>query len=479
MYYHFGDWVPVQKISNNSLVSSYAFLRDIYTFVNMSELLHRTDNVQKYSQFYQQLAEEWHRVFYNLTVNGYTDGSQSANILSLTLPTVVPNHLRTTVLNSLINSLVNTGYFTGGIISVAALYPLLSNEGYHDLALKLALSTSYPSYGYMFNNQIQNATTTWEQWNSLPTGARSSLNHHMFNSIGAWFYRYLAGIELNALNMITIHPRISYNIDLLNYIEAEVITIKGAVRVKWTRMSINSMDLLYLHLRTTVLNSLINSLVNTGYFTGGIISVAALYPLLSNEGYHDLALKLALSTSYPSYGYMFNNQIQNATTTWEQWNSLPTGARSSLNHHMFNSIGAWFYRYLAGIELNALNMIIIHPRISYNIDLLNYIEAEVITIKGAVRVKWTRVSINSIELVVAVPNNMDANILFDPLIKNGQCLKLICDAKDILMRKNRNDKLYWIKDDVRGINDFSENYTTGTISIRIASGQYTFMTYWH
>ncbi|CAF0911465.1 unnamed protein product [Adineta steineri] len=324
MYYHFGDWVPAQKISNNSLVSSYAFLRDIYTFVNMSDLLHRTDNVQKYSQFYQQLAEEWHRVFYNLTVNGYTDGSQSANILSLTLPTVVPNHLRTTVLNSLIDSLVNTGYFTGGIISVAALYPLLSNEGYHDLALKLALSTSYPSYGYMFNNQIQNATTTWEQWNSLPTGARSSLNHHMFNSIGAWFYRYLAGIELNALNMITIHPRISYNIDLLNYIEAEVITIKGAVRVKWTRMSIDSM-----------------------------------------------------------------------------------------------------------------------------------------------------------ELIVTVPNNLDANILFDPLIKNGQCLKLICDAKDILMRKNRNDKLYWIKDDVRGINDFSENYTTGTISIRIASGQYTFMTYWH
>jgi alpha-L-rhamnosidase len=243
MYFHWGDWVPVQKVQNNSLVSSYAFLRDVYTFVNMSKLLNRTDNIQRYSQLYQQLTDEWHRVFYNSTINGYADGSQSANILSLTSPDVVPESLRATVLNSVINSLVDTGYFTGGIISVAALFPLLSKEGHHDLALKLAQLTSYPSYGYMFNNPIQNATTTWEQWNSLPTEARSSLNHHMFNTIGAWFYRYVAGIELNALSTITVHPRMSYDADLLNYAEAEVVTIKGAVRVKWTRVSIDSVIL--------------------------------------------------------------------------------------------------------------------------------------------------------------------------------------------------------------------------------------------
>jgi len=243
MYFHWGDWVPVQKVQNNSLVSSYAFLRDVYTFVNMSKLLNRTDNIQRYSQLYQQLTDEWHHVFYNSTISGYADGSQSANILSLTSPDVVPESLRAAVLNSVINSLVDTGYFTGGIISVAALFPLLSKEGHHDLALKLAQLTSYPSYGYMFNNPIQNATTTWEQWNSLPTEARSSLNHHMFNTIGAWFYRYVAGIELNALSTITVHPRMSYDADLLNYAEAEVVTIKGAVRVKWTRVSIDSVIL--------------------------------------------------------------------------------------------------------------------------------------------------------------------------------------------------------------------------------------------
>ena len=236
-FHHWGDWEPVNKTANQSLVSSYPYLRDVNTFVNMSKLLNRTDNVEKYSQLYQRLAEEYHRVFYNTSLGAYVDGSQAMNILPLSLPGVVPEQLRSQVLKSLVTNIVSTGYFTGGIVSVNALYPLLSKEGHHDLALQLAQSTSYPSYGFMSNNDIQNATTVWEQWNTLPQGARSSLNHHMFSTIGAWFYRYVAGIELNALETITIYPRMSYDPSLLAEVDTEVVTIKGSIRVQWARVS--------------------------------------------------------------------------------------------------------------------------------------------------------------------------------------------------------------------------------------------------
>jgi alpha-L-rhamnosidase len=242
-YHHWGDWEPVDHTANESLVSSYPFLRDVYTFVNMSQLLNNTDNVQKYTQLYQRLADEYHRVFYNETLGAYVDGSQAMNILPLSLPGVVPAALRPAVLNSLVNNIATTGYFTGGIVSINAFYPLLSKEGHHDLALKIAQRTSYPSYGYMFTNDIQNATTTWEQMNTLPQGARSSLNHHMFNTIGAWFYRYVAGIELNGLQTITIYPRMSYDANLLTHVEAEVVTIKGPVQVEWNRVSEKVMTL--------------------------------------------------------------------------------------------------------------------------------------------------------------------------------------------------------------------------------------------
>jgi alpha-L-rhamnosidase len=243
MYHYWGDWASAQSPSNNSLVSSYAYLRDVHTFINMSQILNQTDNVQRYTQLYQQLADEFHRVFYNAATGTYIDGTQAMNILALALPNVVPMSIRAAVLNLLVNNLVTTGHFTGGMVSVAPLYPLLSREGHHDLALKLALTTTYPSYGYMFNNNIQNATTTWELWNTLPKEARTSLNHHMFNTIGAWFYRYLTGIHLNALQTITIYPRMSYDANLLTHVKAEVVTIKGPVQVEWTRLSQNMVTL--------------------------------------------------------------------------------------------------------------------------------------------------------------------------------------------------------------------------------------------
>jgi hypothetical protein len=114
---------------------------------------------------------------------------------------------------------------------------------------------------------------------------------------------------------------------------------------------------------------------------------------------------------------------------------------------------------------------------SYDADLLNYIEAEVVTIKGAVQVKWTRLSVDSVILSVAIPNNMDANVFFDPLIKNGRCLKLKCDDKILCMREDENAELR-LFENVRGVSDLTENQVTGVISTRVTSGEYTFIAYW-
>jgi hypothetical protein len=66
-----------------------------------------------------------------------------------------------------------------------------------DLAVTMLSDTTYPSYGYMFNNPREtNATTLWELWNAPFEGdGMNSRNHHMFGSVGTYFYRYLAGLK--------------------------------------------------------------------------------------------------------------------------------------------------------------------------------------------------------------------------------------------------------------------------------------------
>lgn len=99
LFYSYGDWVPPPPHSrtNGSLVSSFAFMHDISLLINMSQILGYTNDTQTYSELYQQLANEFHRVFFNETSLFYADGMQTAQILALALPNVVPNTVRKSV----------------------------------------------------------------------------------------------------------------------------------------------------------------------------------------------------------------------------------------------------------------------------------------------------------------------------------------------------------------------------------------------
>jgi alpha-L-rhamnosidase len=238
--YHYADWIPPppQSMTNVHLISSFAFLHDIFILINMSKILDLKDDIEIYSKFYQELAEEFHRVFFISTLNYYADGMQAAQILALALPNVVPNNVRENVLQYLVNDIHEKGnHITTGIISTAQLFPLLSDNGYHDLAIELISSITYPSYGYMFNNPYENATTLWELWDAPLEGPEmNSRNHIMFGSIGAWFYSHLAGINIQS-DFFIIRPKMisEQNKYLLDKIDCQLSTLYGLVHISYTR----------------------------------------------------------------------------------------------------------------------------------------------------------------------------------------------------------------------------------------------------
>ena len=220
------------------MTSSFAFLHDINILINISKILDKPNDTNFYSTLYKQLAEEFHRVFFNNLTKFYADGLQSAQVLALALPDVVPDHLRGVVVDYLVTDINRKGnHVTTGIVSTAQIYPILSDNGHHDLALQLISSITYPSYGYMFNNPYENATTLWELWNTPFEGPKmNSRNHHMFGSVGAWFYSHLAGIDYSS-NRITIQPRMPSESkkDLMKKLDCQLSTLYGLIHISYTR----------------------------------------------------------------------------------------------------------------------------------------------------------------------------------------------------------------------------------------------------
>lgn len=117
-----------------------------------------------------------------------------------------------------------------GVLGGRVIFHVLSRFGYSDLALKMITREDYPSYG---NWLKRGATTLWE--NFMPDRV-SSMNHHFWGDISAWFIKHLAGIQINPekhdANAFNIAPSFVASID---NVSAYHIAPAGKISVSWRR----------------------------------------------------------------------------------------------------------------------------------------------------------------------------------------------------------------------------------------------------
>jgi len=114
-----------------------------------------------------------------------------------------------------------------GILGTRYLLDVLADNGETDLAYEIVTSEEYPSWGYWFANDRISLGEAWEL-------TSRSWSHHMFGSIDAWFYQYLAGVRSTApgFREISIVPHIPAKLETAT---ATIGTPAGDVHSSWKR----------------------------------------------------------------------------------------------------------------------------------------------------------------------------------------------------------------------------------------------------
>jgi len=156
----------------------------------------------------------------------------------------------------------------------------------------------------------------------------------------------------------------------------------------------------------------------TWHLSTGFLGTPFLLFTLSNHGRADVAYRLLLNETYPSWGYMLS---KGATTWWERWNG-DTGdpAMNSYNHYAFGSVMAWVYRQVAGIDTvlgaPAFREIVIRPRLDASMD---HAHGEYESVYGPIMTDWSGKPTGPFSLKVSIPANTTAKV-FLPAISNTQ-----------------------------------------------------------
>ncbi len=189
-----GDWVPVKSVSPVELTSTAYYFADATILAKAAKLFGKKEDEKKYLALAEKIKSAFNKKYYNSANGVYGSGLQT----ELSVPLywgLVPDSLKSTVAESLTKKIGTDSFkLDVGLLGTKAILNALSENGYPDLAYRLASSETQPSWGWWI---VNGATTLYENW---PINAASdiSMNHIMFGEIGAWFYKGIGGIKPDA-----------------------------------------------------------------------------------------------------------------------------------------------------------------------------------------------------------------------------------------------------------------------------------------
>lgn len=194
----FGDHLSNGSNTSPPLMNLFLFAYSTSLMIEMAGIMGDEAGVERYRSLFERLRRTFAEQ--HLDAEGrVADRSQTANVLALKIG-LLSEEGREIAKRELVDDIKARGeHLTTGFMGAAYVLPMLTELGEHELAGRLLLQRSYPSWLYPVT---QGATTIWERWDGwteergFQDPEMNSFNHFALGSVGEWMYRYLAGIDI-------------------------------------------------------------------------------------------------------------------------------------------------------------------------------------------------------------------------------------------------------------------------------------------
>ncbi len=203
---NYGDWLCIpsdrefrtHSPMKNLLATAY-WAHDASLMARMARAIGRHEESRRFEAMFEQVRRAFRNEFVrpdgSLTVE-----TQTAYLLALAFD-LVPADLREAAAAHLVRNIRDLDWhLSTGFVGIRHLNPVLTECGHAEVAYRLLLQDSYPSWLYPVKH---GATTIWERWNGWTEEGgffdplMNSFNHYSLGSVGEWLFRHVAGIELD------------------------------------------------------------------------------------------------------------------------------------------------------------------------------------------------------------------------------------------------------------------------------------------
>ncbi|MFF0365835.1 family 78 glycoside hydrolase catalytic domain [Micromonospora sp. NPDC005087] len=196
------DWLNLDDPTPAGVVGTAYYAYSIRLLGQLAGAIGKDADAARYAALSKDIAQAFVDAY--VSTDGTVQGdSQTGYVLAIGMG-LLPDTLRAKAADRLVaNVQRHDWHLSTGFLGTPDLLPALSETGHLDVAYRLLLNDTYPSWGYEI---AKGATTIWERWDSIkPDGSfgdvgMNSFNHYAYGAVGDWMYRTVAGIQPDAGN---------------------------------------------------------------------------------------------------------------------------------------------------------------------------------------------------------------------------------------------------------------------------------------
>ncbi|MFJ6850639.1 alpha-L-rhamnosidase [Streptomyces sp. NPDC091271] len=205
----FGDWLNIEDETPKDVIATAYFAHSADLVARTAEALGK--DPAPYRTLFGRVRDAFRAAY--VSAGGRVKGdTQTAYVLALSMDLLTEDD-RGPAADRLVALIEAKGWhLSTGFLGTPRLLPVLTDTGHTDVAYRLLLQRTFPSWGYQID---RGATTMWERWDSIrPDGSfqdagMNSFNHYAYGSVGEWMYANIAGIAPGApgFRKVLVRPR--------------------------------------------------------------------------------------------------------------------------------------------------------------------------------------------------------------------------------------------------------------------------------
>jgi len=234
---------PTEVVDTAYFANSAQILASAASVLGKWELAHKNESAasqysreaEQYSALHESVAGAFNEQF--VSSNGIVKGdTQTAYLVALHFD-LLPRGVNWDAMKRLTDNVSTNGHLTTGFVGVGLICPTLTEIEHSDLAWRLLLTNTYPSWLFSVKN---GATTIWERWDGwtpeqgFQDPSMNSFNHYSLGSVGAWLYSGAAGIQIDesqpGYKHFFLKPQLTSRV---TYVKASLDSPYGIISSHW------------------------------------------------------------------------------------------------------------------------------------------------------------------------------------------------------------------------------------------------------